>query len=221
MIETGLSQHIISLKNYFLLARGEFILTFLQESFEIMSLPPRADSAEHDINSGPFAQAQSALEEDIFLSRFRFSIKQSGFNYDDFSYISDLSQLASIRRIKNIIKLGIGRKIGAIWHNRKHPILPGFSSHITIKGAPPLNLSFMIQSEKEISGQYVSAPVYSENIDNGLVVNFALNAGILKVMILVNNKIVTEIEKKFEKNTFRIVIYLEVDKVKVDIDNSL
>jgi uncharacterized protein YsxB (DUF464 family) len=221
VIDSNLQQHIIALKNYFLLSRGEFILTFLQESADLMALPPRPDTAETDINLGPFIQAQSGLEEDPYLSKFKFSIKQSGFNYEDFTYTNDLYQLANSKKMKHVMRLGVGRKAGAVWHNRKHPILPGFSCHLSTKGTPPFNLTFMIQSEKEISGQHASAPVYSENIENGLVVNFTLNAGVLKIVLIINTKSIAEVEKKYDKNIFKIVIYLEQDRLKVDIDNSL
>ena len=218
VVKSNLQQHIVALKNYFLLSRGEFIQTFLQESAEIMALPPRPET-EHDINLGPFSQAALAIEEDPYLSRFKVSFKQSGFSFKEFSYLSELSYLANSKKYKSCIKLGVQRKMGAVWYNRKQPIVPGFSSQISMQGSPPLDLSFMIQSEKEISGQYVNAPIYSGNIENGIVLIFTLNAGILKVSLMVNNRAVAETERKYEKNSISILIVLEGDKLKVEIDD--
>lgn len=220
VIKSNLLQHIIALKNYFLLARGEFILTFLQESAEMMALPPRPDTAETDINQGPFIQAQSALEEDPYLAKFRFTIKQSGFNFEDFKYSSDLCLLGNSRKIKNSLRLGTIRKAGAVWHTRKHPILPGFSSHILLKGNPPLNLTLMVQSEKEITGQTINAPLTADNIENGLTVHFSLNAGIMRISILVNKILCGEIERKVDKNIFNIKISLESEKLKITFDDQ-
>lgn len=218
VIKNNLLQHILALKNYFLLARGEFILTFLQESVDIMAIGPNLLTAEGDINAGPFAQAQSTLEEDPYLAKFKVKLKQSGFECRDFSAISDFSLLGNWRRINNIIKLGAGRKVGTIWHVRKHPILPGFSSSISIKGTPPLNFSFILQSEKNISGQYASDAINPDSIENGLQINFSLNAGILKLSTIINKTTYIELEKKLEKNTFDITIQLNNEILNVEIN---
>jgi gamma-tubulin complex component 4 len=218
--KSSLHSHILALKNYFLLARGEFILTFLQESADLLALGPSSTSIENDLNIGPFAQAQSSLEEDPYLSKFRIKLKQSGFECKDFTKVADFSMLGSSRRFNNVVKLGPGRKIGTIWHNRKHPVLPGFSSGFTVKGSPPLNLSFIIQSEKDISGQYVSGATHLDNIENGLAVHFHLNAGVLKVTATVNKKVFLEIEEKMEKTLFDFLINVNNDLLSIEVNKS-
>ena len=220
VIKSNLLSHILALKNYFLLARGEFILTFLQESADLLALGPSLSTTENDINAGPFAQAQSSLEEDPYLSKFRIKLKQSGFECKDFTKIADFSLLGSSRRLNNVVKLGPGRKVGTIWHSRKHPVIPGFSTSLIIKGTPPLNLSFIVQSEKDISGQYVSGATNPDNIENGLIVQFILGAGVLKVTGIVNKNAYVEVDTKIEKNLFDIQINVNNDVLTVDVNKT-
>ena len=221
VVKNNLLQHILALKNYFLLARGEFILTFLQESVDIMAIGPNLLSAEADFNAGPFAQAQSSLEEDPYLSKFKVKLKQSGFECKNFSSISDFSLLGSSRCTKGIVRLGVGRKVGTVWHRRKHPVLPSFSSSISIKGTPPLNFSFIVQSENDISGQYMPAAVNPDSIENGLVINFTVIAGILKLSAVINKAVYVELEKKVEKSEFEINIQQNNEVLVVEINKNV
>ena len=56
-----------ALKNYFLLAKGEFFHTFLEEARDMMTLPPKS-TAEFDLNQGPLQQTVTKLnlEEDVY-----------------------------------------------------------------------------------------------------------------------------------------------------------
>jgi hypothetical protein len=55
MVKTDCMGHLSALKDFFLLSKGEFVHEFLEESQAMFSLPPKPDSAESDVNSGPLA----------------------------------------------------------------------------------------------------------------------------------------------------------------------
>ena len=65
VVKANLSEHLKEIKNYFLLAKGEFYQTFLEEARSIMTLPPQS-SSEYDLNIGPLQQTIIKLgyEED-------------------------------------------------------------------------------------------------------------------------------------------------------------
>lgn len=52
VVKSDLPSHLKSIKDYFLLAKGEFYTTFLIDARHIMNLPPRT-SAQDDLNMGP------------------------------------------------------------------------------------------------------------------------------------------------------------------------
>ncbi|CAG9336227.1 unnamed protein product [Blepharisma stoltei] len=225
VVKSDLMGHINALKNYFLLSRGEFILTFLEESMDIMALPPKPDTAAQDINQGPFAQAQSSLEEDPYLTNFKLSIKQSGFTYNDFSSIKDLSLLSNANQTsKNSISLvqnKFTRRPGAVWHSRKQQIMPGFTCQFTFKYNSPCYAYLMLQSEKEISGQYSKAPISPPEIENGLVLAVTINEGIMRFAVQVNQLTVAESEKKCELTTIKVGLTYESDFIKVELNGNV
>jgi gamma-tubulin complex component 4 len=52
VVKATLPVHLKTIKDYFLLQKGEFYQTFLMDAKHIMSLPPRT-SAQDDLNMGP------------------------------------------------------------------------------------------------------------------------------------------------------------------------
>lgn len=54
MQKADLIHHLSVLKDYFLLAKGEFYLVLIEESRNLLSLPPSA-KAEFEFNQGPVA----------------------------------------------------------------------------------------------------------------------------------------------------------------------
>ena len=52
VVKANLLDHLKAIKDYFLLAKGEFYQTFLEEARQIMLLPP-SSSSEYDLNVGP------------------------------------------------------------------------------------------------------------------------------------------------------------------------
>lgn len=52
VVKASLIDHLKAIKDYFLLSKGEFYQTFLEEARTIMQLPPQTTS-EYDLNIGP------------------------------------------------------------------------------------------------------------------------------------------------------------------------
>lgn len=72
VVKAQLILHLEGLKNYFLLARGEFYHSFLVDSKSILELPPRDATAEADVNV-PFLQAsyKSNAQHDKLFSHVK------------------------------------------------------------------------------------------------------------------------------------------------------
>ncbi|MEW5306079.1 MAG: hypothetical protein WDW36_008574 [Sanguina aurantia] len=76
VVQAGLMSQLAAIKDYFLLARGDFYQSFLTDSRRLMALPPRAATVDTDID-GLFqaaGQKSSAATDRLFsLFRMRFT----------------------------------------------------------------------------------------------------------------------------------------------------
>ncbi|XP_072955339.1 gamma-tubulin complex component 4 [Typha angustifolia] len=81
VIRADLNGHLKALKDYFLLAKGDFFQCFLEESRQLMRLPPRQSTAEADLMI-PFqlAALKTISEEDKYFSRVALRMASFGFN---------------------------------------------------------------------------------------------------------------------------------------------
>ncbi|XP_042476737.1 gamma-tubulin complex component 4 homolog isoform X2 [Macadamia integrifolia] len=70
VVRADLNGHLKALKDYFLLAKGDFFQCFLEESRQLMRLPPRQSTAEADLMV-PFqlAAIKTIADEDKYFSR--------------------------------------------------------------------------------------------------------------------------------------------------------
>ncbi|CAL5352289.1 unnamed protein product [Camellia sinensis] len=85
VVRANLNGHLKALKDYFLLAKGDFFQSFLEESRQLMRLPPRQSTAESDLMV-PFqlAAIKTISDEDKYFPRvslrmpaFGISVKSS------------------------------------------------------------------------------------------------------------------------------------------------
>ncbi|KAL4558866.1 hypothetical protein LXL04_037070 [Taraxacum kok-saghyz] len=80
VVRADLNGHLKAIKDYFLLAKGDFVQSFLEGSRELMRLPPRQSTAEADLTV-PFLQARAKTisEDDKYFSRvsLRVNIRSS------------------------------------------------------------------------------------------------------------------------------------------------
>ncbi|KAL3140276.1 Gamma-tubulin complex component 4 [Trebouxia sp. C0009 RCD-2024] len=72
VVHAELPAHLAALKNYFLLAKGDFYHSFLAESYDLMRLPPREATAEGDLTI-PFQQSalKSTADQDPFFQHLK------------------------------------------------------------------------------------------------------------------------------------------------------
>lgn len=81
VIRADLNGHLKALKDYFLLAKGDFFQCFLEESRQLMRLPPRQSTAEADLMV-PFqlAALKTIGDEDKYFSRVSLRMPSFGIN---------------------------------------------------------------------------------------------------------------------------------------------
>ncbi|KAF6135742.1 hypothetical protein GIB67_028598 [Kingdonia uniflora] len=79
VVRADLNGHLKALKDYFLLAKGDFFQCFLEESRQLMHLPPRHSSAEADLMV-PFrlAAIKTVGDEDKYFSKVSLRIPSFG-----------------------------------------------------------------------------------------------------------------------------------------------
>ncbi|KAF5732646.1 Tubulin gamma complex-associated protein isoform 1 [Tripterygium wilfordii] len=79
VVRADLNGHLKALKDYFLLAKGDFFQCFLEESRQLMRLPPRQSTAEADLMI-PFqlAATKTIGEEDNYFSRVSLRMPSFG-----------------------------------------------------------------------------------------------------------------------------------------------
>ena len=119
-------------KDYFLLAKGEFYQTFLEEARTIMSLAPTS-TVEYDLNAGPLHQTivKLGLEDDNMLKKFKMTLRSFSFSYNDFRSLNGLCctgdvDLTSASHAYKITSHKNSIKSGALWHSLKQRIENGF-----------------------------------------------------------------------------------------------
>jgi len=224
VVKSDLLGHIKALKNYFLLSRGEFFLTFIEESSVLMELPPKPGAAEKEINQGPFMQAQTMTEEDLYLESFKLSIHHYGFNFERFKEAKHFSMLRQCKISEGCAKIAFKKfrsNPGAIWVSKKQQVLPGFSTQFTFKHNSLVDMGFMLQSEKEVSGQSESHPVVPENLKNGLVVKIEIKEGNIRPRVVLNGNSIAEGNLSFEESTVKVSIDFENESLRVRIEGQV
>ncbi|TKY52512.1 Gamma-tubulin complex component 4-like [Spatholobus suberectus] len=94
VVRADLNGHLKALKDYFLLAKGDFFQCFLEESRQLMRLPPRQSTAEADLMI-PFqlAALKTIGEEDKYFSKV--SLRMPSFGITVKSSLLDLPKATS------------------------------------------------------------------------------------------------------------------------------
>ena len=124
VLKANLIQHLSGLKDYFLLAKGEFYMFFIEEARQLFSMPP-SSRADYEINNGPALRAATRLgiEDDNQQVIKKFKMRSFKFHYNDFKYLDNLICTGSVQKHKQkILRIGAtkkSRKSGAIWHQFK------------------------------------------------------------------------------------------------------
>jgi hypothetical protein len=144
VVKADLLSHLQIMKDFFLLANGEFYHFFVEESRSLMSLPPTA-KADYEINLGPYMQTKVILgkEDDDTYKKFKFRMRSFSFNFKDFRIRDHLSCPGSVYQNRGTTTLRIAatrksRRSGAIWHSFKQKIDAGFKSTFNFKIKNPV-----------------------------------------------------------------------------------
>ena len=135
MLKSDLLAHLRALKQYYLLAKGEFYQLFLEEACVMMALPP-TETSERDINQGPFLNAASRLgmEDNSFFKKCRLRLQSFKFRYENFASISGLTLIDSCHLHHNtIVMKSNSRHTGAVWHTLKQQVANGFKIGFNIR----------------------------------------------------------------------------------------
>lgn len=147
VVKADLLTHLQTMKDFFLLANGEFYHFFVEESRSLMSLPPTA-KADFEINYGPYMQTKNILgkEDDETYKNFKFRMRSFSFNFKDFRRRDHLSCPGAVYQNKGTSTLRIAatrksRRSGAIWHSFKQKIDTGFKSSFNFKIKNPIVLN--------------------------------------------------------------------------------
>ena len=169
VVKADLMQHLKSIKDYFLLQKGEFYQTFLSDARHIMSLPPRS-SAQDDLNLGPLQTTISKLrlEEDQMMNKFKLKLRSFSFIFRDFASLTGLIYDGDIRfdQQTNVLRITSTKnssKSGCLWHSLKQRIDLGFKTSFAFKFVNPLiqsNLRAGVAGANQsvVSGSFVGTP---------------------------------------------------------------
>ncbi|XP_050235659.1 gamma-tubulin complex component 4 homolog isoform X2 [Mercurialis annua] len=127
VVRADLNGHLKALKDYFLLAKGDFFQCFLEESRHLMRLPPRQSTAEADLMV-PFqlAAIKTIGDEDKYYSRvslrmpsFGFTVKSSQMDLPKSKDYSDANSGAALSNASSEISLdgwdGIALEYAVDW----------------------------------------------------------------------------------------------------------
>jgi gamma-tubulin complex component 4 len=93
-VRADLNGHLKALKDYFLLEKGDFFQCFLEESRQLMRLPPRQSTGESDLMV-PFqlAATKTIAEEDKYFSRVSLRLVTHQILLNDFVLMDLVSSL--------------------------------------------------------------------------------------------------------------------------------
>ncbi|KAL4572123.1 hypothetical protein LXL04_018892 [Taraxacum kok-saghyz] len=104
VVRADLNGHLKAIKDYFLLAKGDFFQSFLEESRQLMRLPPRQSTAEADLLV-PFrlAVTKTINDDDKFFSRVKLRMPASGTKTSIKSSKSEASKLKYTDNDSNLL----------------------------------------------------------------------------------------------------------------------
>ncbi|PWA47655.1 GAMMA-TUBULIN COMPLEX PROTEIN 4 [Artemisia annua] len=95
VVRADLNGHLKAIKDYFLLAKGDFFQSFLEESRQLMRLPPRQSTAEADLMV-PFrlAVTKTINDDDKYFSRVTLRMPGIGTKVKSSKVVVSKSKLA-------------------------------------------------------------------------------------------------------------------------------
>lgn len=133
----NIREHLLNLKNYFLLGKGEFFHIFIEESEQLFQFPP-SRYASHDINNKVFQNSLIRLNwlDNPIVKRIKFYLRINGFEYKNFISLIRLNINGSVEQKVNAIRFKATKKgkcYGGLWHSIKQNIENGFEMRTAIR----------------------------------------------------------------------------------------
>ena len=170
VVKADLISHLKSIKDYFLLAKGEFYQTFLEDARQIMTLPPTT-SAHDDLSLGPLQTTISKLrlEDDaIFTRKFKLTLRNFFFVYRDFTRLPGLIYDGDIRfdQVNNCLRITSTKnssKSGCLWHSLKQRIDLGFKTSFGFRFMNPLGMQKGGVNASMLSGSQAGTPRHARD----------------------------------------------------------
>lgn len=151
MEKENIIDHLHTLRNYFLLGKGEFFRIFVDECEKIFSSEP-TENAESDINNKIFQNSLIRLNwlDYSIVKEIRFTIQNNGFQYQDFNSLNGIDVVGRVEHYRELI-LRIqannkGYSSGCIWKTLKQNIENGFDMKATIRFRRGINTQINIPS---------------------------------------------------------------------------
>lgn len=133
----NIREHLLNLRNYYLLGKGEFFHVFIEESEQLFQFPP-SRYASHDINNKVFQNSLIRLNwmDNPIVKRIKFFIRINGFDYSNFGSLIGLNINGSVEQKVNAIRFKAtkrGKCYGGLWHSLKQNIENGFEMRTTVR----------------------------------------------------------------------------------------
>lgn len=181
----NIRDHLLNLRNYYLLGKGEFYHIFIEESEQLFQFPP-SRYASHDINNKIFQNSLIRLNwlDNPIVKRIKFFIRINGFGFKNFASLIGLSINGTVEQKVNAIRFKATKKgkcSGGLWHSLKQNIENGFEmrtairfrraiSSLSINGVLPK--SHLIPPElEEYKNEFISSNMLTFVIQNLKEVN--------------------------------------------------
>jgi gamma-tubulin complex component 4 len=144
VLKSDLQGHLLALKDFYLLGRGEFFQCFLDEAAVMMSRPP-GPRAARDIHKGPFQTAATklGLDESPYFKRLSFQMDEASFDFQGFSDAdlpksnvkSGIITLGSASLLGTCIQLSghTASQAGAAWFTPRQVVEKGFETTFAVQ----------------------------------------------------------------------------------------
>lgn len=157
VVKADLLTHLKMMKDFFLLANGEFFHFFVEESRSLMSLPP-SSKADYELYQGPYLQTLNKLgkEDDEMYKKFKFRMRSFSFTFKDFKTRDRLSCPGAVYQNRGTTSLRIAatrksRRSGALWHSFKQKIDSGFKTTFSYRVKNPIVANCLGMSNPNMS----------------------------------------------------------------------
>jgi gamma-tubulin complex component 4 len=121
ILNEDIENHLLNLRNYYLLGKGEFYQIFIEECGPLFKNRPTKFS-EHDVNSRAFQNTIIRLNilENPHIKKIRFTLQSNGFDFPTFSSLIGLSIFGNVHQKTETLRFLASKNtnfLSSVWHN--------------------------------------------------------------------------------------------------------